>query len=112
MVTGELSCLGPVLGMEDKTLCVAVYCGAQEPKNDIFNQKAKGKRCIQHPSVLVNKSLHFYFIFAELGGYLASKEIHVTFGGSKFGTMGKIAEGVLEKGGKLTGIIPKFFTGI
>lgn len=51
------------------------------------------------------------FIFAELGGYLASKEIHVTFGGSKFGTMGKIAEGVLEKGGKLTGIIPKFFTG-
>ena len=47
----------------------------------------------------------------ELGGYLASKKIAVVYGGSRFGIMGKMADSVLASGGKLTGIIPKFFTG-
>ena len=48
---------------------------------------------------------------AELGEYLAERRIAVVYGGGLFGMMGKMAHGVLDKGGDLTGIIPKFFTG-
>lgn len=50
-------------------------------------------------------------MFAELGEYLASQHIAVVYGGGGYGVMGKMAGGVLAKGGDLTGIIPKFFTG-
>ncbi len=47
----------------------------------------------------------------ELGAYLASEGVAVVYGGGNFGLMGKMADGVLKNGGKLTGYIPKFFTG-
>ena len=28
----------------DRPSCVAVYCGAQEPRKDIFNQTAQGEK--------------------------------------------------------------------
>lgn len=49
--------------------------------------------------------------FPELGTCLASKKISVVYGGGRFGIMGKMADSVLAHQGKLTGIIPKFFTG-
>ena len=48
----------------------------------------------------------------ELGAYLAGQGVDVVYGGGNYGVMGKMAEGVLQNGGKLTGYIPKFFTGI
>ncbi len=47
----------------------------------------------------------------ELGSYLAEQKIAVLYGGSMFGCMGRLAQSVLDGGGKITGIIPKFFTG-
>ena len=48
----------------------------------------------------------------ELGAYLANQGMAVVYGGGQFGLMGKLANSVLKNGGKLTGYIPKFFTGI
>jgi len=44
----------------------------------------------------------------ELGSKLAEIEIGVVYGGAKVGVMGRLAEGVLSKNGKIVGIIPDF----
>ncbi len=44
----------------------------------------------------------------EIGKYLAEKEISLIYGGAKVGVMGRIADGVLNNGGKVVGIIPDF----
>ncbi len=44
----------------------------------------------------------------ELGELLALNGKTVVYGGGKVGLMGKLAEGVLSKGGRIIGVIPKF----
>ncbi len=44
----------------------------------------------------------------EIGQILSQKGIQVIYGGSKLGLMGEVAKGVLENGGKITGVIPDF----
>jgi len=48
---------------------------------------------------------------AELGSYVASRKIAVLYGGGMCGIMGKMAQSVMDNGGKITGIVPRFFTG-
>jgi uncharacterized protein (TIGR00730 family) len=45
---------------------------------------------------------------AELGSLLAEAEMEVIYGGGGIGLMGKLADAVLAKGGKITGVIPAF----
>ena len=49
---------------------------------------------------------------AELGSCLASQGVEVVYGGSRYGCMGQLADAVVQAGGKLTAIVPRFFTGI
>ncbi len=44
----------------------------------------------------------------ELGSILARNNKTVIYGGGKVGLMGCLAQGVLDNGGKIIGIIPKF----
>lgn len=44
----------------------------------------------------------------QVGVVLAEKNIEVVYGGSKLGLMGSVAEGALQNGGKVVGIIPHF----
>lgn len=44
----------------------------------------------------------------ELGVRLASENIELIFGGGKIGLMGILADAVLNKGGRVTGVIPQF----
>lgn len=44
----------------------------------------------------------------ELAGYLVEKNIEVIFGGGATGLMGALADAVLEKGGKIVGVMPNF----
>jgi len=44
----------------------------------------------------------------ELGEILAGESIEIVYGGGSAGSMGKLAEGALSKGGNVTGIIPQF----
>lgn len=44
----------------------------------------------------------------ELGKLLAANNINCITGGGKTGMMGAVATGLLESGGKVTGIIPRF----
>ena len=64
---------------------IVVFCGAGEGTLPIFNEQA----------------------FA-LGALLAKKQIRLVYGGAKIGLMGAVAEGVLQNGGKVTGVIPSF----
>lgn len=64
---------------------VCVFCGSSLGNDPVFKEKAY-----------------------ELGKYLASQEIELVYGGSNSGTMGKVADGVLENGGKATGVLPHF----
>ena len=45
---------------------------------------------------------------ALLGSLLAVAGIEVVFGGGGIGLMNKLADGVIENGGKITGVIPAF----
>lgn len=63
---------------------IAVYCGSSSGKDTSFSEKTK-----------------------ILGEYLASAGIDIVYGGGKVGLMGCIADAVLDKGGKVFGVIPK-----
>jgi uncharacterized protein (TIGR00730 family) len=45
---------------------------------------------------------------SQLGYLLAREGIDVIYGGGGIGLMGKLADSVLENGGKITGVIPSF----
>jgi len=45
---------------------------------------------------------------SELGTLLAEAGMEVIYGGGGIGLMGKLADAILEKGGKITGVIPEF----
>lgn len=64
---------------------IVVFCGAGEGTLPIFKEQA----------------------FA-LGTLLAQKQIRLVYGGAKIGLMGAVAEGVLQNGGQVTGVIPSF----
>ena len=44
----------------------------------------------------------------EVGKIMAKNDIRLVYGGSKLGLMGQVAKGVMEHGGKATGVIPDF----
>lgn len=66
---------------------LAVFCGSKSGKNALFELHAK-----------------------QLGHLLAEKKITLIYGGGNKGIMGAVANAVLEKNGKVTGIIPKLLT--
>jgi hypothetical protein len=49
----------------------------------------------------------FATVAQKLGYALAAKNIELVYGGGKVGLMGVLADAVLEKGGRVTGIIPQ-----
>lgn len=51
---------------------------------------------------------HYRTAAAELGKLLVKSGIEVVYGGGGIGLMGKLADAVLENGGKITGVIPAF----
>lgn len=85
---------------------VAVYCGSNEGKSPVFAEKAAGK--------LIERSFHLpqrtVPLHVELGAYLAANSIGVVFGGSRCGLLGKMGDALVANGGRLTGIVPEFFT--
>jgi len=66
---------------------LAVFCGSKGGNNPLFCEHAK-----------------------QLGYRLAQKNITLIYGGSDKGVMGAIANAVLEKNGKVIGVIPKLLT--
>jgi uncharacterized protein (TIGR00730 family) len=44
----------------------------------------------------------------SLGSLLARSKMEVVYGGGGIGLMGKLADAVIENGGKITGVIPSF----
>jgi uncharacterized protein (TIGR00730 family) len=66
---------------------LAVFCGSKEGKNPLFCEHAK-----------------------QLGYLLAQKNVTLIYGGSNKGIMGAVANAVLERNGKVIGIIPKILT--
>lgn len=45
---------------------------------------------------------------SELGAQLAESGMSILYGGGGIGLMGKLADAALEKGGNVTGVIPRF----
>jgi uncharacterized protein (TIGR00730 family) len=45
---------------------------------------------------------------SELGNLLAQAKMDVVYGGGGIGLMGRLADAVIENGGKITGVIPSF----
>jgi hypothetical protein len=68
-----------------KLTAIAVFCGSSPSNDDIIFRAAYG-----------------------VGKSLATHNIDVVFGGSKLGLMGQVAQGALDTGGKVIGIIPEF----
>ncbi|MBL8582594.1 MAG: TIGR00730 family Rossman fold protein [Rhizobiaceae bacterium] len=64
---------------------VCVYCGSSPGRSDIY-------RAAGH----------------ALGRSLAESGIRLVYGGGTKGIMGAVADGAIEAGGKVTGIIPRF----
>lgn len=53
-------------------------------------------------------SMEFMQATRQLGHWLAEAGIEVVYGGGKVGLMGCIADSVLEKGGKVYGVMPEY----
>ncbi|HMI77351.1 MAG TPA: TIGR00730 family Rossman fold protein [Ferruginibacter sp.] len=66
---------------------LAVFCGSKSGNNPVFREQAR-----------------------ELGHLLAAKDITLIYGGGNKGIMGELANAVLEKSGKVIGIIPTLLT--
>ena len=66
---------------------LAVFCGSKEGKNPLYCDHAR-----------------------LLGYMLAQKNITLIYGGSSKGIMGAVANAVIEKKGKVIGIMPKLLT--
>ena len=66
-----------------KSICV--FCGAGKARNPVYNDRAR-----------------------ELGNLIAERNIKLVYGGASVGLMGTVADGVLEKGGEVYGILPDF----
>lgn len=64
---------------------IAVFCGSGPGKLPAYAHEAK-----------------------LLGNLLAERDITLVYGGGKAGLMGIVADSVLEKGGKVIGVIPEF----
>ncbi|MFK7902037.1 MAG: TIGR00730 family Rossman fold protein [Nitratireductor sp.] len=69
-----------------KSICV--YCGSQPGNDPAFMQSAR-----------------------TLGQSIASANLELVYGGGTYGIMGEVADGVLDAGGRVTGIIPDFLLG-
>ncbi len=68
---------------------LAVFCGSKTGDDPLFCEHAK-----------------------QLGIFLAEKNITLIYGGGNKGIMGAVANSVLEKNGKVIGIMPSILTGI
>src|SRR5262245_48863705 len=68
-----------------KRLCV--YCGSNHGNSAAFAAAAR-----------------------ELGEAMAARGVELVYGGSHVGLMGVLAEAVLAKGGKVTGVLPRFMS--
>lgn len=68
---------------------LAVFCGSKEGNNPLY---------ITHAT--------------QLGYILATKNITLIYGGSNKGIMGAVANAVLEKNGKVVGVMPKLLNGL
>lgn len=66
---------------------LAVFCGSKSGSNPLFMQHA-----------------------TQLGHILAEKKVTLIYGGGNKGIMGTVANAVLEKQGKVVGIIPQLLT--
>jgi len=64
---------------------IAVFCGSNTGNNPVFKQTAY-----------------------ELGKKLAECNAGLIYGGAKVGLMGAVANGVLENGGRVIGVLPGF----
>ena len=64
---------------------VAVYCGSRLGNNDVYEQAAR-----------------------ELGRELAKNGMGLVYGGASIGLMGAVADGVIDGGAQVVGVIPTF----
>ena len=64
---------------------IAVFCGSSSGKNHTYRKEA-----------------------AAFGKYLVDQGTDLVYGGGKVGLMGILADSVIDAGGKVTGIIPRF----
>lgn len=62
---------------------IAVYCGSTPGNKSMFTERAK-----------------------ELGKWMAANGHNLVYGGSDTGLMGAVADGVLEAGGEVIGVVP------
>jgi len=63
---------------------ITIFCGSKDGKDPAYTEQAY-----------------------ELGKLLAGKGLRIIFGGGRKGLMGALANGVLEGGGLVTGVIPR-----
>lgn len=68
---------------------ISVFCGSSNGNQAIFSEQAR-----------------------LLGSTLAQRGVTVIYGGAKVGLMGAIADGALEAGGKVIGILPHFLSNV
>jgi hypothetical protein len=64
---------------------VVVFCGSGDGYNEVFRETAY-----------------------SLGVMLAVKKIQIVYGGARVGLMGAVADGALQEGGTVIGVIPSF----
>jgi uncharacterized protein (TIGR00730 family) len=71
--------------MAEQLRAVAVYCGSSAGQGEVYREAA-----------------------SALGRALAARGLTLVYGGARIGLMGAVADAVLEAGGQVTGVIPRW----
>ena len=66
---------------------IAVFCGSRNGENSLYEQHA-----------------------SQLGALMAERNIRLVYGGGNKGLMGAVANAVMDRGGHVTGVIPRILT--
>ncbi|MEE2698550.1 MAG: TIGR00730 family Rossman fold protein [Pseudomonadota bacterium] len=64
---------------------VCVFCGSKNGKHPIYEESAR-----------------------RLGEIMAERSVSLVYGGGRIGLMGVVSDTILERGGKVVGVLPKF----
>ena len=68
----------------------------------------KIKRIAVYCASSLGNDSEFYDSAYALGNALAARDIELVYGGANVGLMGAVADGVLDKGGSVIGVLPHF----
>ena len=77
-------------------------------KQDLINPSESSQRLCVYCASSTPSNLEYRDAACESGQLLAKEGFEIIYGGGALGSMGALADGALEAGGRVIGVLPEF----